>query len=90
MQIFTGQQINWLKEATSILFVYIPSVWTVLKVTLEQSRKVLNRIIAENSNRIRDELKLYLDEKFTAHEGSAFDRIDALEKAIRANGAGNH
>jgi hypothetical protein len=73
-------QIMPTSEQMSLIREYVePFIIPVLAWMYKRLKTKLNGMITENANRIRDELKTYLDEALKAHEINDNKRFDRLE-----------
>lgn len=67
MQItFSPEQIDYARKVFE--FVVWPVAGWISRTAFKQGIRMLNDIITDNTNRIKDELKVYIDKRFQEHE----------------------
>lgn len=54
----------------------------LIKTWLNKAKEAIHAYTTENSNRIRDEVLMYVDKKFTEHENTEIECIKNLKAAV--------
>ena len=86
MQItFSAYEVSIVKDVVQVLIV--PALGWFMKAAITKSRTMINEMVTDNVNRIKEELIRHIDDRFERHEVLAFSKLTDLTKTIE-NGGG--